>query len=248
MHILPTSFPMRMTGLTTTMVMDHCSDHSPAPPGQKPLILRENAALITQIMRNLFKGKPKMYENKSGREPIKGDFQALPPVVVDVPLIHQPSPWGRGNREMRTACNSVTEIHAHSFAQIFVQTQTYKLTSRSLRACLSHYPSVYRSIYRSIHSIGLAVYLPTYLSICLHTDRWREIGTVFIDDLYTYLPTYQPTYVHTCIHTYIHRSLPGEAKLHRGQWTSSRAGASTSPRAPICRVAGQKLKLPEQGL
>ena len=54
-------------------------------------------------MRNLFKGKPKMYENKSGREPIKGDFQALPPVVVDVPLIHQPSPWGRGNREMRTA-------------------------------------------------------------------------------------------------------------------------------------------------
>ena len=63
----------------------------------------ENAALITQIMRNLFKGKPKMYENKSGREPIKGDFQALPPVVVDVPLVHQPSPWGRGNREMRTA-------------------------------------------------------------------------------------------------------------------------------------------------
>ena len=63
----------------------------------------ENAALITQIMRNLFKGKPKMYENKGGREPIKGDFRELPPVVVDVPLIHQPSPWGRGNREMRTA-------------------------------------------------------------------------------------------------------------------------------------------------
>ena len=63
----------------------------------------ENAALITQVMRNLFKGKPKMYENKSGREPIKGDFQALPPVVVDVPLIHQPSPRGRGNREMRTS-------------------------------------------------------------------------------------------------------------------------------------------------
>ena len=61
----------------------------------------ENVPLIAQVMRHLFKGKSALYGADSHRK-VKQNFKCEDRErEVDLPLILNPSPLGRGNRELR---------------------------------------------------------------------------------------------------------------------------------------------------